>query len=172
MSLQSAGLYYGNYISQEHARLAGGSMTQLLIGDNMEGACTALALTITTWDFVGQPRPQSSGFLTWLRQHIGSGRPVIVGVYTSQVGSDPDYDHIVPVSGVSGSRVRLNDLWSPGAVNVSVPAGVRSRGQCSGGSTTQPYTYCLPSQVSYGIAVTGVADPQQELYRVTLSVGR
>ena len=74
-------------------------------------------------------------------------------------------------------RVRSVDALRIGPLpveplNVSVPAGVRSRGQCSGGSTTQPYTYCLPSQVSYGIAVTGVADPQQELYRVTLSVGR
>ena len=36
MSIQSAGLYYGNYISEQRARDAGGTGSQLLIGVNLE----------------------------------------------------------------------------------------------------------------------------------------
>ena len=172
-SLQSAALYYGNYISQERARLAGGAAdTQLLIGVNFETAASALALNIATWDYNAAVTPQSAAFLNWVRGHITSSRPVIIGVYLSETGGDPDYDHIGPVTGIDGTTLQFTDLFSLSARSLSLSTGVTTRSQCVTAAPTQPYGYCVPKGVDYGVAVVGNRDAAGETFPTSLSVGR
>ena len=171
-SLQSAALYYGNYISQERARLAGGAAdTQLLIGVNFETA-QVFGLNIATWDYNAAATPQSAAFLNWTRTQIAASRPVLIGVYLSETGGDPDYDHIVPVTGIDGTTLQFNDLFSPSARSLSLSTGVTTRSQCVTAAPTQPYGYCVPKGVDYGVAVVGNRDAAGETFPTSLSVGR
>lgn len=126
-SLISAGLYYGQYLSQYDARaLASGTIpqneaaSQLLLGVNDVAAATAMHLTAAPFDTAEQT--DTASFLTWLKAEIVAGHPVAIGLYANQSrfygagdpdgggdGGDPDagdedYDHIVTVTGVSSRQ--------------------------------------------------------------------
>jgi hypothetical protein len=115
VSLISAGLYYGQYISQYDARaLASPGVpendfnSQLMLGINDQIAAAAMHLNATEWNTAGEKRTQD--FVIWLKQNVSAGYPVAIGVYVNeylfydntnpQAGSEP-YDHIVPVTGFS-----------------------------------------------------------------------
>jgi hypothetical protein len=86
----------------------------------------------------------------------------------------PGYDHIVPVSGYTGTaELYYNDLWRTRSSRIlRLPTDIQSRAQCVMRSPRQPYAYCLPTFRDYGLAVTGVVDPLGELLPISLSVGR
>jgi hypothetical protein len=44
-----------------------------------------------------------------------------------------------------------------------------TRSQCTMKSPKQPFDYCLPYDVDYGVAVFGIVDPLGETYRATLA---
>jgi len=108
-SLVSAGLKFGQYVSQYAVRqliVGGGTQAteQVLLGSNAASAADQLHLGNTS--HVGAVG-QTGAFLNWVKAYILNECPVIIGVYTNEnlfynhrsCGSegDPEYDHIVPV---------------------------------------------------------------------------
>jgi len=98
-SLQSAGIYNGNYISSELVRYADGN-EELLIGINDVKAAKALHFEHEAWDFESAKNPQEAGFKKWMKNHLDNGFLVTAGFYLRmKSGGDKDYDHIMPLIG-------------------------------------------------------------------------
>lgn len=111
----SAGLYYGQYLSQYDARSIASDGTpqyepdaQLLLGVNDRHAATQMRLTSSAW--TPGTTSTTDDFLAWVKGEVIRGYPVAVGVYenenlfygsTDPDAGDPKYDHIVIVTGVT-----------------------------------------------------------------------
>jgi hypothetical protein len=120
VSLISAGLYYGQYISQYTARAVATNNKpqnkgQLLLGVNDYSAATKMHLRAVEWNTAVER--STNQFLAWVKKNVIKGYPVAIGVYTNEYlfyhktnpkAGDPDYDHIVPVTGI-GSHHPLTD---------------------------------------------------------------
>jgi len=151
-SIQSAGLLFGNYISQEVVHQAGGG-TELLVGTGNDiKAAAALSFNYASFN-TATPKPQASAFNTWMKTYLDRGAVVITGFYDTN-GANLEYDHIMPIIGYSQSSGVINGLYYNDLVNdfVSYTQGFsRSRKQCSSG--TSPW--CLPSNALYGLTILG-----------------
>lgn len=120
VSLISAGLYYGQYISQYDARAIATknrpqNKSQLLLGKNDAYAAAQMHLRAVEWDTQSEQNPNQ--FLVWVKTNVVKGYPVAIGIFTNEYrfynNSDPnagddEYDHIVPVIGVESNHA-LND---------------------------------------------------------------
>jgi hypothetical protein len=110
----SAGLYYGQYLSQYDARaIASPNIPQsdkrsaLLLGVNALSAAKKMHLNAVEWkSYSGRSTDQ---FLEWVKKNVAKGYPVGIGTYineyqfngrTNPNAGDPEYDHIVSVYGV------------------------------------------------------------------------
>jgi len=118
VSFISAGLNYGQYISQYDARAlasknAGQRLesSQLLLGVNDVAAAKAMHLSATAFNTTQQPT--STAFLTWVKSNVTAGYPVVIGVFMNQNrfygttnlnAGDTEYDHIVAVTGMTSTR--------------------------------------------------------------------
>ncbi len=191
VSLISAGLYYGQYISQYDTRAiatqgAPQNKDQLLLGINDQYAATQMRLKFIEW----QEETTTEQFLAWVKQNVIRGFPVAIGVYTNEYlfygktdpnAGDPDYDHIVPVTGITSLRpltdpfyygneliysddeIYFNDngLWGdPGKepCYFSYPFDSFYATRAQANSPDGP-VYSLSSDgTNYGIAITGVID--------------
>merc|ERR1712113_973931 len=115
MSLQTIGLYFGNWIMQDAARGTNGGhgpQNELLLGgrDSSEShALKVLHFNLTSWGDWRESKPQHAAFLKWAREAIDASNPVIFGVFMRTL-SDPDYDHIVPMVGYDSTGIYFNDL--------------------------------------------------------------
>jgi hypothetical protein len=114
----SAGLYYGQYISQYDARAIASRNTrqslessQLLLGVNDVAAAKAMHLNATAFNAAKQPT--SRAFLNWVKSNVVAGSPVVIGVFANQSrfygtanlnAGDTEYDHIVTVTGITSTR--------------------------------------------------------------------
>jgi hypothetical protein len=172
-SVQSIALYYGTWVSQQLARtLAGG--TQVLIGTNSPQVLQALNLAFTQWDN-SVTQPQFEAFMVWLKSNLALGYPAYFGAYLTDGNNDPDYDHIMPATGIAYTNLSAYDPNDVLTYNdnfgdqIVRPASQLSatRAACSYSSTQGG---CIPQNVDYGIAVTGVVDPQHVTLPVSLSV--
>lgn len=201
-SFVSAGLYYGQYISQYDARALAGknapqntTASQLLLGVNDVAAAKAMHLTATAFNTAAQT--DTSSFLKWVKGNVAAGYPVAIGVYTNEfrfygrtnpLAGDPDYDHIVTVTGVS-SKLPLtgpvayyaddvltfsdHGLWTGTPTGLpqylfsyafgAFPASRRQANAARGA------VYSLPIGRNYGIAITGIADLKRETVPVRLT---
>ncbi|NDG39354.1 MAG: hypothetical protein EBY28_08200 [Betaproteobacteria bacterium] len=192
-ALISAGLYYGQYISQYDARaIASSNMTQslqnsqLLLGVNDSAAATALHLKTVKWRGAG-----SNNFLSWVKGNIALSYPVIIGVYANTSFFDgkaaEEYDHIVPVIGIRSSHGWNDSSYHAddtltfsdnGLMGDDTPTGspyfftysfgefqkTRAQADIKGAAE-----YSLANTAAnYGIAVTGVADAYNETVPVRL----
>ncbi len=127
VSLLSAGLYYGQYISQYDARAAASDLpqnrraSQLLLGVNALRAARVMHLTGSGWS---APRgAKSTGdFLVWVKRNVLLGRPVAIGIFMNQFrfygnrnprAGSPQYDHIVPVLGIDSGHPRDDRGYYP-----------------------------------------------------------
>ena len=201
-SFVSAGLYYGQYISQYDARKLASrnapqnlESSQLLLGVNDVAAATAMHLTATAFNTATQTDTPS--FLKWVKSKVAAGYPVAIGVYTNEsrfYGStnpnagDPEYDHIVTVTGISSSRPFTgptayyaddiitfsdNGLWT--GTPTGLPQYVFSYGFGAFPATRRKANaalgpvYSLSNGKNYGIAITGVADRNRETVPVRLT---
>lgn len=127
VSIASAGLYYGQYVSQYDARYLGNvtflkrnfQLTQLLIGtarsntieNNVANSAHQMHLEIEQYNNT-HPRIESSKhFMFWVKKQLILNRPVFIGVYENAAvfgnRPDPEYDHITPIFGIR-SRFLLN----------------------------------------------------------------
>jgi hypothetical protein len=107
VSMISAGLYYGQYLSQYAVRRiaspGGNQNSQLLLGMNDTAAAKALRLK-----HEAHTSADSQEFLAWVKHHVAQGHPVIIGIMDNSNilggSEDPEYDHIVPVMGFSSNK--------------------------------------------------------------------
>ncbi len=118
VSLISAGLHFGQYVSQYDARSIASNGkaqyrtgSQLLLGVNDQFAANAMHLNAVEWD--APAGSTSQDFLAWVKAQVLQGVPVAIGVYTNEYrfygstnprAGDPLYDHIVPVNGIVSSH--------------------------------------------------------------------
>ena len=120
-SMISAGLYYGQYLSQYDMRSIASSgqpqnkkngddyTSQLLLGNNDVKTANNLKLQHDSC-YV----EDTTKFFRWIKEHVVKGNPVIIGVFNNEDimypedhpnprAGDPEYDHIVPVMGFSSN---------------------------------------------------------------------
>lgn len=127
-AIQSAGLYYGQYVSQYDARVLANlgygfrkpQHHQILIGqygssgvdNNIINAATQMHLTYEEFNNdssqITQETKASEKFIRWIKSHVVDHHPVIIGLYENRSifgdTTDDEYDHIVPVFGISSSH--------------------------------------------------------------------
>lgn len=118
VSIISAGLFYGQYLSQYTVRAVASPnipqnkrKSQLMLGVNDQFAAAQLRLNSVEWDSVAeQSTPQ---FLSWVKEQVVKGYPVAIGIYTNEYlfysntdpkAGDPEFDHIVPVIGIASNH--------------------------------------------------------------------
>lgn len=127
VSLISAGLYYGQYVSEWDTRTQShddGRTSQSQEPDQLfvspiadrpssgTGATAAknMRLNISEWISVSQGNlndgTQTKNFLAWLKQNIVNGYPVTIGILeqTSEPTDGSNYDHIVPVNTITSNH--------------------------------------------------------------------
>jgi len=187
VSLISAGLFYGEYLSQYDARAAADSApqnegrSQLLLGVNAMRAASRMHLAAVKWDV--RARNESDGFLAWVRARVTLGEPVAIGIYMNQFrfyhkhnprAGSPEYDHIVPVTGVTPEKITFSDNGEWGSLERAryfftyrLRDFARTRGEANapGGPI-----YSLASKArDFGIAITGVMDRDHETVPVRVT---
>lgn len=199
-ALISAGLYYGQYVSQFDARaIASPNIrqskrgSQLLLGVNDAAAATKMRLKAVEWN--SPTMANANEFLAWVKDNVLVGYPVIIGVYENfsqfenENGSqgDGEYDHIVPVIGVSSSKPATqpaayyaddaitfsdNGLWSPDrkpAYLYRFKFGAFQANREEANDENRPL-YSLPSGgKNYGVAITGIIDRDGKTLPVRLT---
>lgn len=140
-SMISALLYYGGYMSQYTMRDIANNHTsqsdasgQLLLGVNDYWAANAVGLQCELNNYGAL---SGNSFMLWVKKHIQQLHPVIIGVYeNSQVfglsgDGDPDYDHIVPVTGWGSTHVLNKEYYDTDIIYFSdnglyTPDGINS----------------------------------------------
>lgn len=187
VSLISAGLYYGQYLSQYDVRAlvtSDGSQTggQLLIGTNDTDAADQMHLEYEEWDTDSQETTDE--FLVWIKQQVAAGYPTIIGIFSNQYrfygstnpqAGDIDYDHIVPIIDVSSNHPLSNPtyyaddslgfsdngLWktqTPPVYYFNYAFGPFQTNRAGANAPNGP-VYSLNNNASnYGIAITGIKD--------------
>ena len=118
VSFISAGLYFGQYVSQYDARaIASPNVSpklegsQLLVGVN--DAAAAIRMRLAYAQPTGSALTSAPAFLAWVKGKVVSGAPVVMGVFTNGYKfygrrnlsyGDSDYDHIVTVTGFTSTH--------------------------------------------------------------------
>jgi hypothetical protein len=198
VSLISAGLYYGQYVSQYDARAIASKNadqstegSQFLLGVNDVYTTAQMHLRTVRWI----DSATSGNFLTWVKKEVSSGYPVIIGVFKNTLSfgesnepgaGDEHYDHIVLVTAVSskhpfepgtyhgGDTITFSDhgLWSPtGKPDFIYTSQFRYFGanRQQANSNSHPI-YSLPNAGrNFGIAITGIIDHDGQTLPVRLS---
>lgn len=202
-SFVSAGLHYGQYVSQYDARALASpgvpqnrASSQLLLGVNDVAAAKAMHLTAVPFNTATQT--DTTSFLKWVKGKVAAGYPVAIGVYTNEQlfygdtnpnAGDPQYDHIVTVTGVTSKQSLTgpvayysddvitfsdNGLWTGTPTGLpqytfNYPFGTFALSRRQANAARGP-VYSLPSGgKNYGIAITGVADLNRETVPVRLT---
>jgi hypothetical protein len=197
VSLISAGLYFGQYISQYDARALAcpegtQESSQLLLGANAHFAASQMHLLSHEWSTFDAG--STDNFLAWIKEQILNGHPVLMGIYMNQFrfyqnpdpnAGDPDYDHIVPVTGVASNHSFSdpsyygddflyfcdNGLWGDPS-NPHYKFSYRFDGlQATRSQANAQHgpVYSLPlTDHNYGIAILGVMDLNHDTVRVRL----
>lgn len=191
VSLISAGLRYGQYLSQYEARDIASNSTkqfkegsQLLLGVNDMYAASQMHLKASEWD--NSDGPDAAAFLAWVKNGIRANSSVIIAVYTNEYtfygktkpsAGDNAYDHIVPVMAVSSDNVTFSDngLYTPNGKPIYIydysdGSFPRSRKQANE-KDAPPYS--LPDKVkNYGLTVSGVIDHDGETLPVHIATNK
>jgi hypothetical protein len=201
VSLISAGLYYGQYMSQYEARICAIGNTpqdkgEMLLGVNDRHAASKMRLNSIEWD--GRKQRSTDQFLRWVKRHVACGFPVIIGVFNNEYllygntdpeAGDPQYDHIVPVVGIrshhalsnrayfGGDRLTFSDngLWGDARDR---PYHFSYSFKGFPGSRQQANArngpvYSLPDYGrNYGIVITGVMDRNGDTLPVRVTTNK
>ena len=190
VAMISAGLYYGQYLSQYDARAIASpgikqnkSNSQLLLGVNDEASAKRMRLK-----YDSKSTSSNADFYTWVKNHVSKNHPVIIGVFNNEFllygdininAGDDEYDHIVPVIGI-GSNYSLTDsfylddlilfsdngLYSPNGIMpyyylYNATIFLKDR-QMANSKKSQIYSLPDYPENKYGIAIMGVMDPNNE----------
>ncbi len=177
-SIQQIALYFGTYISQYRAReiIDPTQQQDVWVPENSGPIFKALRLKCEIWDST-RMKPQYKAYLVWAKGHLQQGHPVIIDVFV-QGGGDLTYDHIVPATGFSSvdattyhanDRLIFNDNYWGQPYNRLFGSMYDTRAMTGNGNV---YEYCIPRDVDYGCAVTGVKDSSGTTKPVSLTVDR
>ena len=154
-SVQSALLYFGNYVSQEHIFKAGNG--EFLIGVNDAVVINTMGLNYVQWSTNTQSQPQAVGFANWIKTQIDSGAPVIAGFYDDAL-TDSDYDHIMPIIGYQYASNAVAGLYYNtlqfNEVQLTTAPFSSTRNNFLNGNGN-PARYRIPQNKDYGVSVTG-----------------
>ena len=198
VAMISAGLYYGQYLSQYDVRAIASPRTQqnkansqLLLGVN--DGVTAKNLRLK---YEIQSTADDNNFYAWVKNHVVQAHPVLVGVFNNEYllygdtqlnAGDSEYDHIVPVIGFGSNYALNNSFYSDDKVLLSdnglyTPKGVATPYYYLFNVTTflnnrqkanlrngQIYSLAKYPIKKYGIAITGIMDNNNETFPVHLS---
>ena len=185
-SIQTMGLFFGNYWSQDQIRgTSGGTssfyMLLLKSGSIIDGkntsllhACSELKLVCRNFDSIPMKLIPSqaqnvSNYVKWIKDNIDKGYPVISGLYWSY-GNDNEYDHIVPVIGYDKEALYYNDLFTNRTWRVEISDFIKTRKQCISNIRFGSNAFCLPMTNNYGIALEGNEDSNDDLIPAKLSI--
>jgi hypothetical protein len=173
-SIQSIGLFYGAWISQQVVRTVAGG--ELLLGKNDTQALDALHFRYTSWSATA-PQPQFQDFVVWLKTNLMHGIPCIFAAYVTDGINDPDYDHIMPAVGIQSMGLPGFDPNDVLVFDNNFGAQLmRPVGGLSGTRATctldTAHGGCVPEGVDYGVAVSGFLDDAQATLPVSISVGQ
>ena len=200
VSFISAGLYYGQYVSQYEARAIASpgigqaaENSQLLLGVNDAYTAREMHLAADVWPI--DPTLNADDFLVWVKQNVSAGYPVIIGVFMNYnvfygsddpLAGDSEYDHIVPVTGVSSknpftgiAKYDASDTlsFSDNGLNAdtahpdftytySFGSFPTLRADANGADRA---VYSLPRKTqNYGIAITGIIDDDGQTLPIRL----
>lgn len=200
VSLISAGLYYGQYVSQYDARICAIGLTpqnkgELLLGVNDTRAADRMRLKSEAWNDRQTAAP--ARFLQWVKRQVLRGRPVAIGVYNNEFklygkraasAGDPQYDHIVPVSRIR-SRSPLhsrryhgsdhitfsdNGLWGTRHYRYFFTATfAKFPGNRAQANDPRGPLYRLPNYGhNFGIAISGVKDRDGDTLPVRVATNK
>ncbi len=202
VSLISAGLYFGQYCSQYEARALASpglpqadSDSQLLLGVNAKRAARSMQLEAGEWD-TGKQKTTAQ-FLVWVKAQVLLGHPVLIGLFMNHYrfsgdrnrkAGDPDYDHIVPVTGIESLQpfskfpgrylpadtilFSDNGLWAPAGdppFDFRSKFGQFSRSRSMANAPSGPIYSLNNNRRNYGLAITGVSDLQGDTIPVRVS---
>ena len=151
-------------MSTEYVFLASGGV-QLLVGDTSgENAATALGLNWVEFDYANTATPQIGSFEKWLYGMLSKGYPVVAGFYEdsqfSSSGPDPDYDHIMPITGMTTSNGAITGIYYQTLEYDQLhysgnPILNKLRAAFENYNKQGVVSYALPTNVNYGLALTG-----------------
>ena len=182
-TIQTAGLYYGNWICQQLVR-SSVSDSEILLEKNIEEALSTLGFTWDSWDRLSQ-KPQYKAHWVWIKQALSQGHPVIGTVFSEKGGKFLDYDHIVNITGYTSTSpttysdndtVYYNDLKAFDTRDSTLLNFAKSREEArppKGDLTISNGLgqWCFPKSENYATAVTGFSG-EAECLPAKLSVGQ
>jgi hypothetical protein len=177
-SIQQCALYFGAYISQYRAReiIDPTQEQDVLVPRNSGRVLDALRLTYAAWNSFGDT-PQCQSFLVWAKGHLEQKHPVIMGVYV-QGEEDSDYDHLITATGFTSvdtntfhaaDKLIFNDGLGTPAATRTFGTLEDTRAMTGNGAS---YDYCIPRDVDFGCAVTGIKDGSGAALPVSLKLDR
>ena len=163
--IQQAALGYGTYVSQYVCRgiININQQSQILVAVNDQTVLTVLKLTSLAWDYNKAPKPQFQSHFGWLKQQLNLMRPVLITTYVQGM-SDTDYDHIMLATGFTSTdattyraadQLYFNDNYSLTPLVRTASTLSDTRRMRGNGATNE---YCIPTNVCYGTAITGIFD--------------
>lgn len=155
-SIQTLMLRFGVWIPQLAVRLAGSPRSKDLLlqaggaQGNMTKAMNAMRIKYDQFRGSGY-----SAFVTWTKSHLQRGFGVIEVAYASN-GKDSDYDHIMPLVGMSqdGQSFFVYSNYSRNAIQKQVSSYSCTRANAKG---TYAQAGCIPANTKYGAALLGTS---------------
>ncbi len=179
-SIQQIALYYGAYISQYRAReiIDPTQHQDIWVPENSGPVFDALRLNYVAWNS-GQATPQYQSYLVWVKSQLQQKHPVIMDVFAQSDSYEVDtndYDHIVPVTGFTsidtncyhaGDTIVFNDNYSSTPI-IRAFATLDDTHDMRGNGAV--FKFCLPREIDYGCAVTGIKDGLGTALPVSLKV--
>lgn len=192
-SLIAAGLMNGQYFSQYTAREMAGTdpnnaenfegfdptmpqtTCQLLLGDNDQYTATQMGLNSEAP--TSAQASSGTAFLNWVRTEIAKGCPVMMGVYENrsifgQADEQPEYDHIVTVTNITGTDITFHDngLYDgPPKDTFTIPLSQFLQSRHSADKQSSPVYSLCQGGPCFGLAITGINDPNRETLPVSLA---
>ena len=178
-SIQQAGLYYGNYVSQFVCRkiIDPEQKQDVLVRINADRVLKALNLEFDEFDTTNTPTPQYQPYLLWVKQHLHDEHPVIITLY-DQEDEFPDYDHIVLATGFRANDVKayhpedtliFYDHFKLEPHRREFKTLHDTREMKGNG---KDFYYCIPAEKNYGCAITGIKDETKALRRVQVTADK
>ncbi|CAF1199086.1 unnamed protein product [Adineta steineri] len=182
-ALQSIGLYYGAWISQKliYDINNGEYLLQpISINDHRNPLRTLeiLHFTYSEWDWINSPQPHFRNFCRWMKQSIIRKHPVIFGIFLPGMDYE-DYDHIVPAVGIRYKNENEYDQEDELIYYVlnHKKEIEKKMSEDEFGSTRETIDIkedaddgCIPLDIDYSIAITGIVDEDHVTLPVRLSV--
>lgn len=193
-AFQSVMIYHGNYVSQGQVFIAGGNSTFLLsVNDDL--VCDTYHLKYEQWP--QRPNIDYKPIFAYIKAKIDQNLPVLMGVFSKEVSSEPSFDHTIPFFGYKLDHNKdiqelyYTDLYQLQIATLDctkddngIPSCFKTRSECiSAAEPRQPWIQCIPNVIgTYDppnsnnpaenalLTVLGNEDPHNELYPIMLQM--